>query len=99
MFDAHEDLAKPAVRHGNCNTEAKTLQRFKDLGRPMRTCGLLTRRHHQSSPYPGNKPAAAPCADRVPRSDITGANVGKIAAVVDPRPMVQTIALACGDIG
>jgi hypothetical protein len=34
-----------------------------------------------------------------PRSGVTGANVEKIAAVVDPTPMVQTIAAERGEIG
>ena len=50
VVDTHENLAKPAVRHSNCNTESKTFQSIEDLGRPMRICGLLTRRHHQSTP-------------------------------------------------
>jgi hypothetical protein len=72
----------------------------------MRICGLLTRRHHQSSPSRagGLSPPIQLLTVPIltvpgPRSGVTGTNVGKIGAVVDPTPMVQTIAAARGEIG
>ena len=92
-LDLHENLAKPAVRHGNRQAEAEPAQRIDKFGRPVRSRHTLTRFHQFFSPEhlphaaAVGSPADATCACGAAYRPAT--IVGEACPIVDPRALMQ----------